>query len=373
MKWISFWVARIWLVLSFFIVSNAWAESPPGFHQSHPLAMMHGLPTGELPGWSAPWWVNFEIGNGNVWNAPLLMTDNRNGKLYSYTADFEQINAFLEIGHAFTERIGASLEIPYVYRSGGMLDNLIDSYHVLIGNRRYSRNAYPSYQDVFSVKVDGSEFYKKNDLSDGIANLRLKLKFWFLKWAGRQKSACPCGLALSSQTKFATQDAQQGGTTGNIDQSVLLHLGIPLGDASAMWFTGGETFLGSNPAMKNWPRFHHITMYELNFDIELEQGWGLLLSARAESPFLDEKHLTYFDTATDPTVRSNNRAASGWNGLVHWRGSESAGVRYRTRFGNQIQFLIVEDWGIGKYDATDNFYSNDAPDVNFVLQSKISW
>ena len=97
------------------------------------------------------------------------------------------------------------------------------------------------------------------------------------------------------------------------------------------------------------------------------------MSARAESPFLDVKKLEYYDTSTDPQIVARNRSASGWNSLVRWRGTNSLGVSYRTQNGNQLQFQMVEDWGIGPYDASDDIYSNGAPDVNFVLQSKINW
>jgi hypothetical protein len=61
--------------------------------------------------------------------------------------------------------------------------------------------------------------------------------------------------------------------------------------------------------------------------------------------------------------------ASGWNALVRWRGSESLGLRYKNRRGNVWQFLIAEDWGVGQYDTKDNLYTNDSPDVNFIIQT----
>jgi hypothetical protein len=140
-----------------------------------------------------------------------------------------------------------------------------------------------------------------------------------------------------------------------------------------MSFTAGNTFLGDNPAIHNWPRYDNIILYEMNLDLALSSSWGILLNARAESPFLDESKLTYTDLSTDPVTISNNRAASGWNSLVHWRGTESIGVRYRTSAGDQWQFILAEDWGIGSYDSIDNMYSNNAPDINFVLQTQINW
>ncbi|OFZ18903.1 MAG: hypothetical protein A2Z20_12400 [Bdellovibrionales bacterium RBG_16_40_8] len=369
MKWISFSMAILLIVSAY----PTFADAPPSYRQQHPLAWMHGLPTGEQPGWSKPWWFNFEISNGNIWNAPLIMNDKKTGKQYKYTADFEQAHAIIELGRSIGQLLGISLEIPYAYRSGGLMDSTIDSFHVLIGNRRYLRNWYPKFKNIYSVKTDDVEYYSEDHLGDGVANLRLKIKLWFIRWLGKEKNSCPCGVAISSQTKFPVRDKKYAGTTGDIDQSVLLHMGVPLFSASSMWFTGGITYLGDNPSMKDWPRFKKIILYEGNFDFALTQTWGLILSARAESPFLDISRLEYFDTATSEKVISSNRAASGWHGLVHWRGTQSIGMRYRGPGGNLWQFVIAEDWGIGPYDGMDNIYSNNAPDINFIMQAQLKW
>lgn len=371
MKWISYFVTMGFVAC---VSLYARADAPVTFRQQHPLAWIHGLPTGEIPGWSQKWWTNFEVSHANVWNAPLTMDDTRNGRQYQYTADFEQTNALLEVGHALTDRFAFSVEVPYSYRSGGTLDGFIDGFHVWLGNRRYNRQYYPKNQNIYSVKTDGVEYYNSDDhLSTGVANLRLKLKFWMLKWNGKQKGSCPCGVAISSQTKIPVQNEKYGGTTGDIDQSFLLHLGVPLFTSSSMWFTAGYTKLGDNPAMSGWPRYEEITLYEGNFDFAFSAHWGILLSARAESPFLKSQYLEYFDTATDPAIVSRNRAASGWNSLVRWRGTQALGFRYRTSAGSQTQFLVAEDWGIGPYDASDKIYSNGASDVSFILQTQIQW
>lgn len=369
MKWISFFVA-IGVVAS---GKFSRADAPPSYHLQHPLAWMHGLPTGEQPGWNKSWWFNFEISNGNVWNAPLTMLDKRNGNQYEYTADFEQNNVYVEFGGALSKFLALSLEVPFSERSGGFMDSVIDDFHVLINNFRFNRQHYDKNKNIFSVKTNNVEYYSDNSLQGGVGNLKLKLKWWFLQWFGFDEGSCPCGVSLSSQTKFPVQDKKYANTTGGIDQSLLLHIGIPIYDSSALWFTGGYTWLSKLPAMNGWPRNEHIQSYELNIDLGINDMWGLLLGARVESPFLKRDDLDYFDTATDPKVRAENRVASGWNGLVYWRASESLGFRYRSLNGNQWQILIVEDWGIGSHDSANGRYTNDAPDVEFVLQTNLNW
>lgn len=371
MKWISF-AAQIYCALLIHIshTQSAYADAPPSYRIQNPLSWMHGLPTGEQPGWSQSWWLNFEISSGNTWNAPLIMNDLRTGRQYEYMADFEQSHAILEIGKAIGSSFAVSTEIPYAYRDGGAMDSTIDSFHVLINNRRFNRQYYPKNQNIFSVKTDGVDYYADNSYDGGISNVRLKLKYWFVKWLGQQKDSCPCGISISSQTKFPVQDESLGGTTGNIDQSVLLNFGAPLFSASSMWLTAGYTFLGKNPALENWPTNNYAILYEINFDFSLNQNWGLIMSARAESPFLNKNHLEYYDASSNPKIRDRNRAASGWNGLVYWRGSQALGLRYKTVGGSSWQFLIAEDWGVGPRDTKDNLYSNNSPDVSFIIQTQ---
>lgn len=370
MKWISFF--RYLLVLLFFSTYSSFcgADAPTSFRQPHPLAWMHGLPTGEIPGWSSPSWFNLEVSQANVWNAPLTMNDKRNGRTYEYFADFEQTSAFIEFGHAFWDRLGVSLEIPYAYRGEGFLDSFIDEFHVNLKNRRFNRHFYPEYQVNYSVKTDGTEFFEEPSRLTGISNVIPKLKLWLVKWQGQQKGSCPCGISIGTRLKIPTQDEKFAGSTGDLDKSYLLYIGIPLFSASSFWMTGAYTHLGDNPSMPGWPLNSGIEMYEFNFDFAFGQSWGLILSGRMESPFLNIKHLEYVDGSTDLEIIERNRAASGWNSLVRWRGSNGLGFRYRTQNGNQLQFLAAEDWGQGPYDAAGNIYSNGAPDINFIFQSR---
>jgi hypothetical protein len=286
-------------------------------------------------------------------------------------ADFEQATSILEVGKALSANFAAAVEVPYAYRGGGALDGLIDGFHVFIGNRRYNRQYYPKYQTIHSVKTDSVEYYSGDAEMDETSNVKLKLKWWPIKWGAKGK--CPCGVGFSSQTKFHTVSEKSPGSTGDIDQSLLMHVAFPLFSASHLALTGAHTFLGDNPSMKDWPRYNYITMYEANLDLEISQGWGMLLLIRGESPFLKVKYLQYEDISSDPDVIYRNRGSSGWNSLVRWRGTNALGLRYRGSGGNQIQFLMAEDWGIGPYDTKDDIYSNNAPDVNFILQTQLNF
>ena len=354
----------------FMISPGIQADTAPSLRQPHPLGWMHATPVGETPGWKSDFWINFELSWSNIWNAPHTMTDTRNGNTLEYFADYEQVSAILELGGAITKRLSFAVEIPHAYRSGGDLDSLIDNFHVMLGNRRFNRHFYPDDQYNYSVETNGVEYYEDQERLTTVANVKPKLKYWAAKWENKK---CPCGLAFSVQGKIPVQDEKYAGTTGDVDIYTLMHLGIPLGRNSAMWFTGAYSYLGDNPAFDEWPRNKNYIMYELAIDANFARNWSIGLMARAESPYLDVDHLQYEDPSSSPSVVSRNRASSGWNSLVRWRGSNGLGLNYYTDKGSQIGFWIAEDWGIGPYDASDDIYSNGAPDINFVLQTSFGF
>lgn len=375
MRRISSW-GRILLFLFVYLglsVSFSWAGAPTSFRQPHPLNWAHSTPVGETPGWEGNVWFFFEASNANVWNAPMRMRDRHTGVDYEYEVDYEQASAIFEFGGAINERLAFSVEVPYAYRGGGFLDNLIDAFHVAVGNRRFNRHFYEEDQSYYSVKTDGVRFYETDRYRlSGISNIKPKLKWWIWKNQGNA-GQCPCGLALSAQVKVPTQDVRYGGTTGELDYSGLIHFGFPFGKGSAIWLTGAYTRLSKDPAMKGWPLLRDQQMYEINFDFALDDKWGILLLGRAQSPFLDRKHLEYVHPSSDPEIIARDRAASGWNSLVYWQGTQGIGLRYRSGSSLRFNFIFAEDFGFGKRDSSDGLYSNNAPDINVIIQTAITW
>jgi len=361
-------VSRLGIFIFFFSLSfSAHADAPPSLRQPSLLGWMHGEPVGEQPGWTDSTWVNFELSEANVWSVPMTMKNNLSGSTYDYQTDYEQTSAILEIGQGFGDFLGVSVVVPFGNRWGGFMDHIINGYHHTIDNNYFERDGYAQYQTTTTLKTDGTQYFNPRPLQS-ISNIELKLKFWLLHWYGTQKGSCPCGLSFGSQTKFPTEDPVYGGTTGHIDQTAFVYLGIPLFSASAFWATASYSWLGANPAIAGWPRFKSNIMYEGNFDIAFSDHWGLVFMARAESPFLDGKQLSFQDSSTNPAQVAEDRMSSGWNSLVHWRGSEGLGFRYRADGGNQFQIMGVEDFGVGPYDDVGGFYSNNAPDFNIVMQ-----
>lgn len=326
------------------------------------------LPVGESPGWSEPQWLNLEFNHANIWNNAFDMTDRRTGAVYTYEADFEQSSAIVEAGWALSDNLALALEVPYANRNGGFLDDFIDQFHVFIRSNRFLRHLNDTYGNNFSIKNDGQEQLTSQH-GQGVGGLKAKAKLWLLKWRSPTPGVCDCGVAVSYQAKFPTQKPGVGLSSGHTDHSGLLHLGVPLWKYVGVWATAGFTRLGANENIPDWPRREWHQMYELTIDLGLSPNLGIFLQGRTESPILMKEHLDYNYTVNDHEGQTAERIASGWNSLVEWRGSQSIGLRWRWGKGSQVNFMMIEDWGLGdKDERNDALYVNNAPDVAFISQ-----
>lgn len=336
------------------------------YHNANPVGWMHLLPVGEQPGWSGMAWANFEINHANIWNMQANIRDKRTNAMYTYKADFEQSSAILELGAPLTEELAITAEIPYANRSGGFLDDFIDQFHQLIQSDRFLRHLNDSYANSYVIKQDGVDQLDE-EKGQGVGNTKLKLKYWPFKWQSETPGVCDCGFAVSGQVKFPTQSRKFGLSSGSLDYSALLHFGIPLGAYSAAWATAAYTKTGPNQTFADWPRREWMQMYELSLDLAINPAWGLVLQARTESPFFNKEYLEFQYTYTDKKGQTTERVASAWNALTAWRGSQTIGFRYRWGEGSQVNFLFMEDWGIGDKDERGQWlYVNNAPDIALI-------
>ena len=359
----------VWILFCY----QAKAAMPTSYRLSHPIGWMHSLPVGEMPGWSSDFWVQSEASHYNVWNAPLDLLHRSTGESLSITADFEQTSYILEVGFALNDHIAFSLETAYARRDGGFMDQFIDNFHVFINSNRFNRPEFPVNQSNFSVSTGGEEQFTKNSVS-GFGNIKYKLKFWWLKWLGDTEGSCDCGFSTSLHVKAPTAPAGKGLSSGGVDYSLMWHLGIPLFQSSAIWLTSAMTHTPFNHALEGWPTRRWHQMYEASFDFGIGDNWGFLVQFRTESPILHKKDLLITNLSGSDKEKALQRIASGWNSLVHWRGSQSMGFRFSVSPQSTINLLFVEDWGLGEFDGRgDRLYVNNAPDVGGLVQTIIGF
>lgn len=358
--------------ISFSSVFNAEAYQPTSMRQPHPLGWMHALPVGEQPGWITEKWAFVELGNANVWSAPLRMRNKKTGDTYDYRADYEQISLIAEVGAAVNKRLAVSMELPIAYRAGGFMDGLVDEVHQQLGTRTFNREMYGKDEYHYSIKTNGEEAVTSGPLKS-ISNVKPKIKYWFQKIES-STNPCPCGGAVSAQLKIPMQNDSYGAANGKLEPSLLLHYGLPLFSTGAVWLTAAYTRMSPDPQMKGWPLRRDHQMYEASFDVGVTDRWGILFQARMDSPFMKVSDLEYVDITGAATSKDyiKARAATSWNAMVRWQGMEAAGLRYKDK-DTQLNLLVAEDWGFGPYDAADQIYSNNSPDINFVFQASFGF
>lgn len=352
--------------LSFWLGVPARAEMT-SYRLANPLGWRHQLPVGETPGWSSPAWLNFELGQGNVWNKSATFTDRRTSDTYTYKADLEQTTAVIETGFA-SGAFAFALEVPYANHNGGFLDDFIDQFHIFGRFDRFQRDINPKYGNDFRIERNSASQINSQH-AEGVSSFKTKFKAWLLPWRSPTPGACDCGFSVSGQVKWPVRGAHDGLSSGGIDYSALTHLGVPLGDFSGAWVTSAVTYISKDDVFQSWPMHRWLQMYELTLSLGVTSGFGILLQARVESPLLEQKYLEYNYTQATEGGQIAEKEASGWNALTEWRGSQTAGVFFRFGGGSQINLLIQEDWGLGDRDHSHTWnYVNNAPDVSFVSQ-----
>ncbi len=209
------------------------ARDPLKLSQRKSRGLDASFASGEQPGWTGVAWANLEINQANVWNTQADIRDKRTGSIYTYKADFEQSAAILELGAPISEDFAVTLELPFAARNGGFLDDIIDQFHVLIQSDRFLRHINEEFANSYVIKKDGVD-QLSTDRGSGVVNAKIKAKYWPLKWQSNTLGACDCGFAVSGQVKFPVQSRKFGLSSGGVDYSALLHLGIPLGQHSAI-------------------------------------------------------------------------------------------------------------------------------------------
>lgn len=346
--------------------------STVSFRSTHPIAWMHGLPAGESPGWNSKKWLILETQLGNFWNAEMDLRDVRTGDLYTYAIDFEQLMTQVEGGFEVSDDLAVSFALPFVSRFGGILDQPLDDWHIFVGADRFRRNQFPKGKNRFSVQRNGEEILA-SDSASGLGMALAKLKWWFYRGKSSPRPEFD-GLSLSLQTRLPIRSSRSTLSTGNAEASVLLHGGANISETVYLWISTGFTKFSPNPIFEDWPQRQWAQLYELWAEIPLTERWDLIFQLRYESPLLDKQHLEFQYISTSSKTQSAERAASGWNGLTAWRGTESFGFRYHLKEKRTLLFVFQEDWALGDNDGRNNFlYVHGAPDVALIGQLQIAF
>ncbi len=353
MRWAILFI--IFSHILFFIPTRAQVIAP---RQSHPIASQHFIPGPEAPGWLSSKWFDIEIVEANFWNAETTFINRKTGKTLTHVSDFEQTVIFMEYGQAINQKWAWAIEIPYYLRhEGDFSDKLIDEFHKAFHFSRYSRHLYPSGRYLHSTSVDGA-VQGPRDAPSGVGNIKLKFKYWAVK--GRKNT----GFGWSTHFKIPVEDETKGTTSGSVDISQMIHIGIPIGQESAVFINGGITYAHRNWMYSEWPRNKILWMADITLDSRVTEKMSILFSLSAYSPLMKKSDLEFVYSTSDAKERKEYEIASGYNGLVEIRGQQSLGLKFDFNQTDSWSVFFIEDWWFGDKDQNgDPVYSHNQPDV----------
>jgi hypothetical protein len=82
-----------------------------------------------------------------------------------------RVRAFLE--RPIGERWSLGVDVPYLYQSGGMLDDLIDGWHSLFGLPDGARNYRPEGLIEFDLANESGSFYSLTEAGSGLGDIQI--------------------------------------------------------------------------------------------------------------------------------------------------------------------------------------------------------
>lgn len=170
------------------VLCGLWAcgagAAPLLTRNQNPLVLPYGLPLplpARLPA----------VGEGRAsldinWsNAANLETSGER----EFTLDAETVDVRLRLEHAFGERWGALIELPWRSLSGGTLDGFIENWHDLFGLPEGPRRRMPKDRLLIDYQESGETLLHVDESASGIADIPLGVGYQVSSSADRALAA----------------------------------------------------------------------------------------------------------------------------------------------------------------------------------------
>lgn len=275
------------------VVSEA-AEAPNPFylHNANPLLQTLGAPAmqgGELTpdGVLAHRWV-FSLAN----HADTSVTDGEEVVL-----DGESYVLELALRYGLGSKVELGVDLPLVAHADGVLDNLIEGWHDLVGLSNHEREGPPNELRFFYQRNDVTEL-DFDDAGAGLGDVRLTAAYSLAEGDGR-------ALAIRAQAELPTGDASELRGNGAVDLSLAL-------DA-----TDRRTFAGSRTSL--FGRVGLVVPGDGDVPSELQEDWVPLISAGVAWQWTERTSLQaqvdfegrYLDTELEPLGSSTKLTVGG--------------------------------------------------------------
>jgi hypothetical protein len=245
--------------------------------------------------------------------------------------DGETVRTTFAFTHGFASGWSLGVEIPHFHVGGGVLDDVIDSWHSAFGMPDGGRNARPEGQLMYRFGELPTPSFELTEPQSGSGDTQLK----FARLIGRDQ-----GFVVQASVKLPTGDEEILAGSGSSDWSLTLLRTRPLlaRRRAAGYFWGIGFVRAGDPELIDFEAETWVPTGVVGGSWQVLPEWGLKGQIDVHGAFYESPLEEIGDTAIQATF-------SGW--------------RRMGRRG-QVEFAVVEDLNV-----------STAPDV--VLQAAFSW
>jgi hypothetical protein len=203
--------------------------------------------------------------------------------------DFEAYNLNLETTYALNERWAIKLDIPYIYRSGGIIDHAIDEWHKLFGLPRADRPAVAD--DQFSIFYAGNGI-TNTDLSSsqtGLADIQLGL-------GHSLHASASHALSVWAAIDLPAGDADKLTGNDDLDYSLWLAGSGRVGTSSVLDANIGVVMPGDS-VLPGLPTKDLVIFGHAGMHIGLNRVFALKLQLAGHTAYYSDTSLEFLDDA----------------------------------------------------------------------------
>ncbi len=307
------------------VFADVLSPAPAATRNTHPFIRIFGLPT---PGFVEPadrgrFGIALELTN-------FSKESNRGGEHLTLDGEAYQAHLFWQqwLGNSFS----VDAELPFIYDSGGFLDNAIDKWHDILGIGIDSRDDAPSNRLLHRYEDQEGRVALIDSSGSGIGDARISAR-WHLN--GRKQTGNL--FALRAGVKLPSGDEDEFRGSGSTDYFLALEAVrlTPIFDrlrfsASLGWLDIGDA---DNEALSNLQR-DGVVFGNVTSTIQLTDNWQLLLQLDGHGSF--------------------------YRGTINAMSKETIQFIFGTRWG------FAKDY-IGEFVVSEDPISDTAPDVSFQL------
>ena len=286
------------IAVALLLIAPLAAADPFPSRDLNPLLAGYGIP-GAMPARLAgkSWSVSADLD----WASTALMQRVGSEQLI---VDAEVREARVIIGHVWSGRFAAQLQLPYRYTGGGVLDSAIDSWHDFFDLPEGARTRQPQDAIRIAYAREGSLLLNTDAASSGPGDASLDFGY---ELASSPATAVTAWLSV----KLPTGNARDFTGSQSTDVSMTLAAEHRLSDPWSLFAQAGATRLGKGERLARWQR-DVVWSGLAGASFRAWRAMQLKVQLDAHSAVFDDSELDFLGGATVLTFGGDYRFASGW-------------------------------------------------------------